>query len=308
MNKGANKNIQTDKILRGKINTKINRKEHAKIDKEYKEDKENGKWDSLGITNDFLFGKLMRNPKLCKKLLERIFPDIEIDHVEYPEAEKTIKSDVDAKSVRLDIYIKDDKETVYNIEMQVADTKELPKRSRYYQSMLDLQQLDRGESYKRLKKSYIIFICPFDAYQERRHMYTFENICREDSKISLGDETTKIFLNADSEMDDVSRELRAFLDYVAGRKTNDAYVEELEDALRKAKKSREWRHEYMTLLMRDQENIEKGIEKGIEQGKLLMIENALKTTGSIQQTSMILQLSEEEVQEVAKEKGILCHP
>lgn len=30
-----------------------------------------------------------------------------------------------------------------------------------------------------------------------------------------------------------------------------------------AKKNREWRHEYMTLLMRDQENIEKGIKKGI---------------------------------------------
>ena len=203
--------------------------------------------------------------------------------------------------------IKDNKETVYDIEMQATDTKELPKRSRYYQSMMDLQQLDKGESYKRLKKSYIIFICPFDTYHEGRHIYTFENICREDYKISLGDETTKIFLNADSELDDVNRELRAFLDYVAGRKTNDAFVEELEEALKKAKKSREWRHEYMTLLMRDQENIEKGIEEGIEQGKILMIENALKTTGSIQQTSKILQLSEEEVQEVAKEKGILCH-
>ena len=30
--------------------------------------------------------------------------------------------------------------------------------------------------------------------------------------------------------------------------------------------SREWRHEYMTLLMRDQENMEKGIEQGIKQG------------------------------------------
>ena len=132
-----------------------------------------------------------------------------------------------------------------------------------------MQQLDKGESYKRLKKSYIIFICPFDVCHQGRHQYTFENICKEDNKISLGDETTKIFLNADSRMDDVSKELRAFLDYVAGRKTDDiddAFVEELERALQEAKKSREWRHEYMTLYMRDQENIEKGIEQGIEQG------------------------------------------
>ena len=69
-------------------------------------------------------------------------------------------------------------------------------------------------------------------------------------------------------MDDVSRELKAFLDYVAGQKPEDSYVEKLEEAVQEAKKNREWRHEYMTLLMRDQENIEKGIEKGIEQGKI----------------------------------------
>ena len=38
---------------------------------------------------------------------------------------------------------------------------------------------------------------------------------------------------------------------------------QIEKAVKAAKKNRDWRHEYMTLLMRDQENIEKGIEKGI---------------------------------------------
>ncbi len=73
----------------------------------------------------------------------------------------------------------------------------------------------------------------------------------------------KIFLNADGEKDDVSRELRAFLDYVAGKKSEDSFIKKLEEAVEEAKKNRKWRHEYMTLLMRDQENIEKGIEKGI---------------------------------------------
>ena len=72
----------------------------------------------------------------------------------------------------------------------------------------------------------------------------------------MGDGAVKIFLNAEGVLDDVSRELRAFLDYVAGRKTEDPYVKKLEEAVKKAKRNREWRHEYMTLLMRDQENIE----------------------------------------------------
>ena len=37
-------------------------------------------------------------------------------------------------------------------------------------------------------------------------------------------------------------------------------VERLEEAVKEAKKNREWRHEYMTLLMRDQENVKKGEE------------------------------------------------
>ncbi len=48
-------------------------------------------------------------------------------------------------------------------------------------------------------------------------------------------------------------------------------MEKLEEAVREARKNREWRHEYMTLLMRDQENVEKGREQGREQGILGMI-------------------------------------
>ncbi len=61
-------------------------------------------------------------------------------------------------------------------------------------------------------------------------------------------------------LDDANDELKAFLDYVAGRKPEDSYVERLEEVVKEAKKNREWRHEYMTLLMRDQENVEKGEE------------------------------------------------
>ena len=64
---------------------------------------------------------------------------------------------------------------------------------------------------------YIIFICPFDLFGQGRHIYTFENYCKEDKNILLGDDAVKIFLNADGKLDDVSKELRAFLDYVAGK-------------------------------------------------------------------------------------------
>ncbi len=167
---------------------------------------------------------------------------------------------------------------LYDIELQMTDTKELPKRTRYYQSMMDLQLIDRGEHYKKLNKSYIIFICPFDVFGEGRHIYTFENRCKEDNAILLGDETTKIFLNALGTMDDVSRELKAFLDYVAGKKSEDSYVLKLEEAVKKAKFNKEWRQDYMTLLMRDLENMEKGMEEGMEKGMEKGIQRLNKLT------------------------------
>ncbi len=220
-------------------------------------------WEELSISNDFLFGKVMQNPELCKELLQRILPDLDIDHVEYPELQKTIKEDFDAKGVRLDAYVNDGKGTVYDIEMQSVTSKYLPKRTRYYQSMIDLQLVDKGQDYDTLNNSYIIFICLSDLFGKNRYMYTFENVCEEDSEVILNDGSKKVFLNADGKNGAVSEELKAFLDYVAGRPSEDTFVKKLKRAVEKAKKNREWRHEYMTLLMRDRENRKIGMEVGI---------------------------------------------
>ena len=255
-------------------------------------------WESLGISNDFLFGKVMQDAELCKELLQRILPDLRIDRIEYPETQKGIRPDSDAKSVRLDVYVQDGKDTVYDIEMQVTDTKELPKRSRYYQSMLDLQMLDRGQSYKKLNPSYVIFICSFDIFGKGRHVYTFENICKEDNSIPMGDGTVKLFLNAVGVQDDISGELRAFLDYVAGKESEDSFVQRLEAAVREAKKNSEWRHEYMTLFMRDQENIEKGLKKGKAEGIIeLGLDFGLSENEILDRLKVKLGISLQEAQE-----------
>ena len=229
-------------------------------------------WENIGISNDFLFGKLMRKyPGLCKKLLQRILPDLKIDHIEIMETQKSIDEDVDARSVRLDVYLSDDKERVYSIEIQMTDTKELPRRSRYYQAMIDLQLLDKGVMYRYLNDTYIIFICPFDLYGKGRHIYTFNGKCKEDDGVTIDDGATRIFLNAKGTMDDVSSSLRAFLDYVAGKYGDDPFIQELDEAVMEARKNREWRHEYMTLLLRDQDNIEKGRAEEREKGIYLLI-------------------------------------
>lgn len=169
--------------------------------KERKKKLKTQEYRELGITNNFIFKKVMRNHKLCKQLLEVIL-GVKIKRIEYQEEEKTIEHSLNARGVRLDVYVEDDENTVYNVEMQTTNPQNLPKRSRYYQGMIDLNLIQKGENYNLLRKSYVIFICTKDIFGKGRHIYTFENICIQDKDIRLNDEATKVFLNPISDMED----------------------------------------------------------------------------------------------------------
>ena len=133
---------------------------------------------------------------------------IRILRIDYPELQKVIDHTRNAKSIRLDVHVEDDKQTIYSIEMQTTSQKYLPKRMRYYQGMIDLNIVEKGEDYSKLKKSYIIFICDYDVFGKGRHIYTFENVCLEDVSLKLGDDAIKIVLNTQGTADDVSDELK----------------------------------------------------------------------------------------------------
>lgn len=213
-----------------------------------KKDNKEVPFEKLGLSNDYIFSKAMQNPKLCKKLLEVIL-GIKIKKIEYPEAQKTIDEKIDAKSIRLDVYVDDGKKTVYNIEMQTTNKGNLPKRSRYYQSMIDLHLIEKGEEYSKLKKSYVIFICMTDIFKKGRHLYTFENKCVQDPELSLGDETIKVFLNPEGTIDDIGTDLKNFLKYLVDGTISDDFTEELSKEVDAVRNNEEWRREYMTLQM-----------------------------------------------------------
>ena len=232
-------------------------------------------WEQLGITNDFIFCKIMQDKELLSELIHMILPEVEFDDLEIT-AQKSIEIGKDIHGVRFDIYVKSTKGTVFEIEMQVLNQGNLPRRLRFYGSMADSDMLDKGVVYSKLKDSYIIAICPFDYYDKGLHKYTFTNRCHEMEHLEMGDGTTKIVLNAAGTADDVHGSLKEFLDYVAGKPSDDEYVKKLEAAVHKARQNREWRREYMTLAMRDLENQEIGFEKGREQRDREKIEIMLK--------------------------------
>lgn len=220
-------------------------------------------YDELKFTDDFLFCKVLENNEdLCRELLELILGK-KIHRINYLAKQKVIDITSDGKGIRLDVYLEDDENTVFDIEMQTTTVKNLPKRTRYYQGMIDLNLIEKGADYNELKKSYIIFICMQNPFKQKDlHLYTFENRCNEDEELFLGDESTKVILTPDGNADDVSSGLSEFLNYLSGRGGNSSFVKRLDEAVDKAKNKEEWRMEYMTLLMRDREKFAEGKAEG----------------------------------------------
>ena len=204
------------------------------------------KWEESTIRDNFVFGKTMEmNPDLCQTLIEYILKT-KVEGITYPEREKTIENRTDSKGIRLDVYVKDKEGTVFDIEMQLSSSSDnLAKRMRYYQGMIDGDNLKRGEHYYSLKPMYIIFICPFAPFEYNRHIYTFQERCNEESALFLGSETNKIILSTKGTEDDISQELRNFLDYVETGLTADNYTKKMDNAVNMIKSNEKARLDFM---------------------------------------------------------------
>lgn len=225
--------------------------------------------EELTITDDFMFGAVMRDPKLLKPLLEMIL-GVKIRRIEYPELQKALNERYGSKGIRLDVYVEDEEETVYNVEIQTSDKKHLPKRTRYYQGVIDLHILEKGEDYTALRRSFVIFICTYDPFHQGRWVYTFENLCREDPAIALEDGATKIILNTKGGAGEISDDLKSLLRYMEGFKPDSDYTRMLNEAVEYVRSDDQWRREYMVL----NEMLKENRRMGNYMGKVAMARNS----------------------------------
>ena len=213
--------------------------------------------ETLTIIDDFMFGAVMSDPRLCRPLLELVL-GVKIRRIEYPEPQKTIRERRGSKSIRLDVYVEDEAGTVYDVEIQTEQKKGLPKRMRYYQGLIDLHILEKGEDYTGLKKSFVIFICTYDPFGKGRWVYTFENRCREDTGIALDDGAIRIVLNTKGRIGPISDGLKALLRYMDGKAPEGEYVKALDSAVALVRSDEKWRREYMVLNELLRENVRLG--------------------------------------------------
>ena len=76
-----------------------------------------------------------------------------------------------------------------------------------------------------IKKTYVIFICLKDVFGKNLPIYTFNNICEQNHSLTLGDEATKVIVNAEGSRDDLSENMRSFLDYLIEKKATKEQTE-----------------------------------------------------------------------------------
>lgn len=261
-------------------------------------------FDELQFIDDFMFGAVMKRTELCKGLLEIIL-DMKISKIEYLERQKTIDLCLEAKGVRLDVYAEDENQTVYNIEMQTSVDDNLPKRTRYYQGIVDMDLLGKGIEYKNLKKSFIIFLCTEDPFEDNSYMYTFENRCIENLNLPLGDETVKIFLNANGTSGEVSQKIKNLAKYMHTHNPTDEFTCALEEEIHKVRANEEYRRDYMLYSLKLHEQLEKGREQGRAEGRkegrkegqleILTVYHWLESTGRSEEAVAILQIQNEDL-------------
>ena len=195
--------------------------------------------DELTFTDDFMFGTVMKDKTVCKGVIERLL-HIKVGGIEYPSLQKTIAPFYESKGIRLDVYVSDS-DRIFDIEIQTSLPPELPKRTRYYQSLMDVDNLLRGQNYAELKESYVIFICTQDPFGKGLPVYTFRSVCGEDGSIFLDDKSYKVFYNVGAYGKEDEPELSALLEYLCERRATSGFTQHIDELVEKAKRNEKFR-------------------------------------------------------------------
>ena len=234
-------------------------------------------YEELFFTDDFLFSKIMRDVEIAKGVVQNLL-GIKVKKVDFLSSQYSIDELYGGKGIRLDAYL-EDSDKVIDIEMQNVVQMDEGLRMRYYQSIIDIEHLNRGERYKNLKESYVVFICLNDPFGDGKAVYNFATKEVDGERI-LNDRIHKVIYNASDFEKAKEPKVRAFLKFIKERAATDLLTHKIQEAVDGCKNHQKWRAEYM--LWEDQvtewkeeareigrtQGLKEGLSKGIAEGAL----------------------------------------
>ena len=179
----------------------------------------------------------------------------------------------------------------------------LPLRARYYVSMLDQEAINKGEHYRELKQTFVIFICNFALFGGKRRMYTFNFRCNEDTSIKLNDNSTIVFLCSKGKSNSgIDKDIVSFLDYINDdTQIKSNFVKEIDKRVNQLNKNADGEgevHMYEWSFIRER-------EKGRAEGQVELILNMIKENVPFELIAKCSKLTVEKVRQIAKEHNLL---
>ena len=121
--------------------------------------------NELTLLDKFLFDEVMDIPEAHEAALRIILGDENLRLLTPSQTEKELRTAPWLRSIRLDVYSMDENLRIYNTEAQKTRKPDLPRRSRFYQSVMDSSLLKSGdESFNLLNDTFNIMITPFDLF------------------------------------------------------------------------------------------------------------------------------------------------
>ncbi len=146
------------------------------------------------LMDDDFMTRFFENDKECTQfVLQTILNNKKLKVID-TVAQKVVKS-LEGRSVRLDVYAKDNKGKPYDIEIQRADKGAGAKRARYNSALMDADITVPGEDAKNLTESYVIFITENDIYKKGKPLYKIDRYI--DGEELFNDEAHIIYVNGE---------------------------------------------------------------------------------------------------------------
>ncbi len=192
---------------------------------------------------------------------------------------------------------------IFDVECQTYKIKNIGKRTRYYQSMIDMDSLLKGTDYAELKEIYIIFICLDDPFGADLPVYTFERVCKESGAVDLGDKTHHLIFNAAAYEKEQNSEIKDFLAFVRNNAPESDFTKEIATMVQTKKFQNTFLNEYLAIQLHErdveeraeQRSIAQGITQGVASKARESARNALALGLSAAQVAQITGLSLSEI-------------
>lgn len=232
------------------------------------------KLEGLNLVDRFLFDETMEDREAYQAAVS-ILLENEIELLERPETEKELRISPELRQIRLDVVSMDKEKRLYYTEMQQKDTKNLQKRSRYYQAQMDVSLLEPGSrDFNRLNDSCFILVAPFDIFGRGLYRYTFEGVCRECPDLKLEDGAVRIFINTKGKnREEFSKEFLDFMEYItnttdeAAQRTESSKIKRIHQKVKQIRKSEKMGVKSMQRWEELAESREEGIKEGVKAGR-----------------------------------------